>query len=92
MRFIYRFDRPCESGGSALIPHRPVIVPRGIPSPSRLAPNDNGRADGHRLEIALVLRKPLEEQQQRVDLVVVAAAREVKELFLEIGEPRGFVR
>src|SRR5215813_4179992 len=39
--------------------------------------------------MALVLRKPLEKQQQRVDLVVVAAARKGEQLLLEIGEPRG---
>jgi hypothetical protein len=35
--------------------------------------------------------KPIEKQQQRVDLVVVAI-RERKELVFEIGEPRSFVR
>jgi hypothetical protein len=43
-------------------------------------------------EIRLVFGKPIEKQQQRVDLVVVGAIRDRNELIFEIGEPRSFVR
>src|SRR5215471_4419415 len=77
----------CGSSRSGSIPHRPSVVHRCTPSPSRLAPNDNGCAEGDRLQMALVLRKPLEKEQQGVDLVVVTPARKGEELVLEIGEP-----
>ena len=39
-----------------------------------------------------MLGKPVEEQQQRIDLIVVSAVRKREELALEIGKPRCLVR
>src|SRR5215469_1579522 len=54
---------PCGSLKSGSIPHRPLVVHRSIPPSRESAANNEGWAEGHRPEIALVLGKPLEEQE-----------------------------
>jgi len=54
--------------------------------------DDHHRAGDHRLKIPLVFSKPIEEQQQRIDLVVVATTGEGEKFVLEIGEPEGLRR
>src|SRR5206468_862383 len=72
-------------------PALPVRKPRGEwPRPGVGLPHENGRTEDKGLEVLLMLGITVEEEQQRIDLVVVAAIGESEELVLEIGEPEGF--
>src|SRR6202043_3131778 len=69
--------------------HRPGVT---RPRPGVVLPNEDGWVKDDRLDVLLVMGKPVEEQQQRIDLVVVTAVGKREELVLEIRQPEGLVR
>jgi hypothetical protein len=72
---------------------RPIHRP-GVTRPREwvVRPNEDGWVEDDRLDVLLVLGKPVEEQKQRIDLIVVSAVGKREELALEIGKPRCLVR
>jgi hypothetical protein len=54
--------------------------------------DNNDWAGNHWLKVLLVVSEPFEEQQQRVDLVVVSTTRKGEQLILEIGQLQRVLR